>query len=136
MEQNGFGSEGARAGGAGATAQKVVVLDFGAQYGQLIARRVRDLNVYSEIVPCDVTADEIRALAPAAIILSGGPASVYAEDAPKIDAEILSLGIPVLGFCYGQQAMAVALGGEVVNLHIASDGSCTVAGTPIIFGGF
>ena len=93
--------------------QKVIVVDFGAQYGQLIARRVRDLHVYSEIVPCDITAEEVRAIAPAAIILSGGPASVYAEDAPSIDPEILALGIPVLGFCYGQQAMAVALGGEV-----------------------
>ena len=93
--------------------QKVIVVDFGAQYGQLIARRVRDLHVYSEIVPCDIMAEEVRAIAPAAIILSGGPASVYAEDAPSIDPEILALGIPVLGFCYGQQAMAVALGGEV-----------------------
>ena len=93
--------------------QKVIVVDFGAQYAQLIARRVRDLHVYSEIVPCDVTADEVRAIAPAAIILSGGPASVYAEDAPSIDPEILKLGIPVLGFCYGQQIMAVTLGGKV-----------------------
>lgn len=97
----------------GSTDQKVIVVDFGAQYGQLIARRVRDLNVYSEIVPCDVTADEVRAMAPAAIIFSGGPASVYAEDAPSIDPEILELGIPVLGFCYGQQIMAVTLGGTV-----------------------
>ena len=93
--------------------QLVIVLDFGAQYGQLIARRVRDLGVYSEIVPCDITADEVRELAPSAIILSGGPASVYAEDAPSVDAVIFELGIPVLGFCYGQQAMAVALGGAV-----------------------
>ncbi len=91
----------------------VFVVDFGAQYGQLIARRVRDLGVYSEIVPCDVTADELRALAPAAIILSGGPASVYAEDAPTLDSGILEMGVPVLGFCYGQQIMAVALGGTV-----------------------
>ncbi len=93
--------------------QLVIVLDFGAQYGQLIARRVRDLGVYSEIVSCDITADEVRELAPSAIILSGGPASVYAEDAPSVDAAIFELGIPVLGFCYGQQAMAVALGGAV-----------------------
>ena len=91
----------------------VFVVDFGAQYGQLIARRVRDLGVYSEIVPCDVTADELRALAPAAIILSGGPASVYAEDAPTLDSGILEMGVPVLGFCYGQQIMAVTLGGTV-----------------------
>ncbi len=91
----------------------VFVVDFGAQYGQLIARRVRDLGVYSEIVPCDVTADELRALAPAAIILSGGPASVYAEDAPTLDLGILEMGVPVLGFCYGQQIMAVTLGGTV-----------------------
>ena len=96
-----------------ATDQKVIVVDFGAQYGQLIARRVRDLGVYSEIVPCDVTAEEVRAMAPAAIIFSGGPASVYAEDAPTIDPGILELGIPVLGFCYGQQIMAVTLGGKV-----------------------
>lgn len=93
--------------------QKVVVLDFGAQYGQLIARRVRDLGVFSAIVPCDVTADELSAMNPSAIILSGGPASVYAEDAPKIDPGVLELGIPVLGFCYGQQIMAVTLGGSV-----------------------
>ena len=93
--------------------QKVIVVDFGAQYGQLIARRVRDLHVYSEIVPCDVTAEEVREMAPAAIILSGGPASVYAHDAPSVDPRIFELGIPVLGFCYGQQVMAAALGGVV-----------------------
>lgn len=102
--------------------QKVIVLDFGAQYGQLIARRVRDLGVYSEIVPCDVSADEVRAMAPAAIILSGGPASVYAEDAPEVDAGIFELGIPVLGFCYGQQAMAVALGGAVGHTDVGEYG--------------
>ena len=96
-----------------AAGSPVLVVDFGAQYGQLIARRVRDLHVYSEIVPCDITADEVRALSPAAIILSGGPASVYAEDAPSIDPAIFELGIPVLGFCYGQQIMAVTLGGAV-----------------------
>lgn len=93
--------------------QFVAVLDFGAQYGQLIARRVRDLHVYSELVPCDIPADELAAMGPAAIILSGGPASVYAEGAPDMDARIFELGIPVLGFCYGQQIMAVKLGGSV-----------------------
>ena len=93
--------------------QAVLVLDFGAQYGQLIARRVRDLNVYSEIVPCDTPASEIAAMQPAALILSGGPASVYADDAPTVDPDVFELGIPVLGFCYGQQIMAVTLGGSV-----------------------
>lgn len=93
--------------------QKVIVLDFGAQYGQLIARRVRDLGVYSEIVPCDEEAASIAALKPSAIILSGGPASVYAEDAPKIDPGVLELGVPILGFCYGHQTIAVELGGTV-----------------------
>ncbi|MEE0845023.1 MAG: glutamine-hydrolyzing GMP synthase [Eggerthellaceae bacterium] len=93
--------------------QKVLVVDFGAQYGQLIARRVRDLHVYSEIVSCDTTAEEMRAMEPSAIILSGGPASVYAEDAPSIDPAIFDMGVPILGFCYGQQIMAVTLGGKV-----------------------
>ena len=93
--------------------QFVAVLDFGAQYGQLIARRVRDLHVYSELVPCDIPADELAAMEPSAVILSGGPASVYAEDAPDMDARIFDLGIPVLGFCYGQQIMAVKMGGAV-----------------------
>ena len=98
---------------ASSSNQKVLVFDFGAQYGQLIARRVRDLHVYSEIVPCDITADEVRELAPSAIILSGGPASVYAEDAPSIDPEVLKLGLPILGFCYGHQTIAVEMGGTV-----------------------
>ncbi|MCF2622453.1 glutamine-hydrolyzing GMP synthase [Collinsella tanakaei] len=108
------------------TGSKVLVFDFGAQYGQLIARRVRDLHVYSEIVPCDITADEVRAMNPAALILSGGPASVYAEDAPSIDPEVLKLGIPVLGFCYGHQTMAVALGGEVAHSEIGEYGPATI----------
>ncbi|MDD3486729.1 MAG: glutamine-hydrolyzing GMP synthase, partial [Atopobiaceae bacterium] len=95
--------------------QYVAVLDFGAQYGQLIARRVRDLHVYSEVVPCDVTAAELAQKAPAAIILSGGPASVYADDAPDMDAAIFDMGIPVLGFCYGEQIMATKLGGSVAH---------------------
>lgn len=77
---------------------KVLVLDFGAQYGQLIARRVRDLNVYSEIVPCDISADEIREMNASALILSGGPASVYAEDAPSIDPPSLTWAFPFWAF--------------------------------------
>jgi GMP synthase (glutamine-hydrolysing) len=92
---------------------KVLVFDFGAQYGQLIARRVRDLGVYSEIVPCDITAEEVKKIAPSALIFSGGPASVYAEDAPSIDKRVLELGLPVLGFCYGHQIIAHTLGGKV-----------------------
>lgn len=105
---------------------KVIVLDFGAQYGQLIARRVRDLHVYSEILPCDATAAEIMNAAPSAIILSGGPASVYADDAPGIDPEIFNLGLPVLGFCYGQQIMAATLGGEVGHTDKGEYGSASL----------
>lgn len=107
--------------------QKVLVFDFGAQYGQLIARRVRDLHVYSEIVPCDISAAEVAQMAPSAIILSGGPASVYAEDAPSIDAGIFELGVPVLGFCYGHQIMAVTLGGEVAHSEVGEYGPATLA---------
>ena len=119
--------------------QKVIVLDFGAQYGQLIARRVRDLHVYSEIMPCDATAEEISAAGPSAIILSGGPASVNEEGAPRVDPKIYELGIPVLGFCYGHQITAVTLGGTVFHpeigeygpaeLHVAGD-SKLFADTP------
>jgi GMP synthase (glutamine-hydrolysing) len=91
----------------------VLVVDFGAQYAQLIARRVRECHVYSEIVPYDVRPEEVAARRPAGIILSGGPASVYEPGAPILDAGLLDLGAPVLGICYGQQAMARALGGEV-----------------------
>lgn len=108
---------------------KVLVLDFGAQYGQLIARRVRDLNVYSEIVPCDISADEIRDMNASALILSGGPASVYAEDAPSIDPAIFDLGLPVLGFCYGHQITAVTLGGKVGHSEVGEYGRATITRT-------
>ncbi|MEX0864736.1 MAG: glutamine-hydrolyzing GMP synthase [Acidimicrobiia bacterium] len=93
----------------------VLVVDFGAQYAQLIARRVREAHVRSEIVPWDITPDEVRRRRPVGIILSGGPASVYAEDAYRMDSGILDLGIPVLGICYGHQLIAQSLGGKVAH---------------------
>ncbi|HZG92202.1 MAG TPA: glutamine-hydrolyzing GMP synthase [Pseudonocardia sp.] len=91
----------------------VLVVDYGAQYAQLIARRVREAHVYSEIVPGDTPVEEIVARKPGALILSGGPASVYEPGAPVVDPDLFTAGIPVLGLCYGFQAMARALGGEV-----------------------
>jgi GMP synthase (glutamine-hydrolysing) len=91
----------------------VLVVDFGAQYAQLIARRVRECHVYSEIVPFDTPVAELEARRPAGLILSGGPASVYEPGAPAADPRLFDLGVPVLGICYGQQAMAEALGGRV-----------------------
>ena len=91
----------------------VLVVDFGAQYAQLIARRVREASRYSEIVPHTMSAAQMLAKEPGAIILSGGPSSVYAEGAPALDVELLGAGVPVLGICYGFQAMATALGGQV-----------------------
>ncbi|TCK20408.1 glutamine-hydrolyzing GMP synthase [Pseudonocardia endophytica] len=93
----------------------VLVVDYGAQYAQLIARRVREADVYSEIVPASTPVAEIVAREPVAVILSGGPASVYAEDAPALDPALFDTGIPVLGLCYGFQAMARALGGDVAH---------------------
>ncbi|MFT4042733.1 MAG: glutamine-hydrolyzing GMP synthase [Gordonia sp. (in: high G+C Gram-positive bacteria)] len=93
----------------------VLVVDFGAQYAQLIARRVREARIYSEVISHDATVAEIKERKPLALILSGGPASVYAQDAPNIDPAILELGVPVFGICYGFQAMAAGLGGEVAN---------------------
>src|SRR5215213_3376096 len=91
----------------------VLVVDFGAQYAQLIARRVRELHVYSEIVPHRITAAELAEDPPAALILSGGPKSVHVEGAPSLDPAIYELGVPILGICYGAQLIAEQLGGTV-----------------------
>ncbi len=93
--------------------QTILVMDFGAQYAQLIARRVRECSVYSVIRPYSISVEEIKALNPTGIIFSGGPRSVYAEGAPRIDSEIFELGIPILGICYGMQIMAYTLNGKV-----------------------
>jgi GMP synthase (glutamine-hydrolysing) len=92
---------------------KILILDFGSQYTQVIARRIRECQVYSEIVRFDIPASDVTASKPNGIVLSGGPASVYDKTAPQIDPKIFSLGIPVLGICYGMQLMAQHLGGQV-----------------------
>ena len=118
----------------------VLVVDYGAQYAQLIARRVREAQVYSEIVPGDLSVAEVLARKPAALILSGGPSSVYAPGAPSVDPELFTAGVPVLGLCYGFQAMAQALGGEVApdgtreygrtELTVTDDAGTLHAGLP------
>ncbi len=121
------------------TPRPVLVVDFGAQYAQLIARRVREAKVYSEIVPHTWSVEQMLARDPAAIILSGGPASVYATGAPFVDPALFEAGVPVLGICYGFQAMAKALGGDVAQTGLREYGGTEVevcsagvllAGTP------
>ena len=94
--------------------EKVLILDFGSQYNQLIARRVREIGIYCEVRPFSLSFKEIEDFNPIAVILSGGPSSVYDEKSPKIDKRVFELGIPVLGICYGAQLMAHTLGGTVV----------------------
>ena len=101
------------AGGTVSAKQGIVVLDFGGQYTQLIARRIREQEVFSAILPCTASIEEIRSLEPIGLVLSGGPSSVYDADAPCCDANILELGVPVLGICYGMQWLARTLGGKV-----------------------
>ena len=116
----------------------VLVVDFGAQYAQLIARRVREAHVYSEIVPPTISADQVRAKNPGAIILSGGPKSVYETPAPTLDPAIYELGIPILGICYGAQLMAQQLGGEVAKTGGAEYGrtEITRTGDSVLFNGW
>ncbi len=101
----------------------MLVVDYGAQYAQLIARRVREANVYSEVVPHTYSTEQLLAKNPAAIILSGGPSSVYAEGAPSVGADLFEAGIPVFGICYGFQAMANALGGKVAQTGLREYGA-------------
>ena len=112
----------------------VIVLDFGAQYAQLIARRVREARVYSEIMPHTATVAEIVARRPKAIILSGGPQSVYAPGAPQVDPALFQTGVPAFGICYGFQAMARALGGDVARTGLSefgrTDASVAASGHP------
>jgi GMP synthase (glutamine-hydrolysing) len=101
----------------------VVVLDFGGQYTQLIARRIREQQVFSAVLPCTASVEEIRKFEPAGVVLSGGPSSVYDENAPKCDPQVLALGIPVLGICYGMQWIARSLGGKVERAEHREYGS-------------
>ena len=104
----------------------VLVVDFGAQYAQLIARRIREARIYSEIVPHTTSVAEIMARNPRAIVLSGGPQSVYAQGAPQIDPALFTTGVPTFGMCYGFQAMASALGGEVRRTGLSEFGRTPV----------
>jgi GMP synthase (glutamine-hydrolysing) len=111
-----------QAGTVAAAREEIVVLDYGGQYSQLIARRVRDCGVFSELLPHDVGAEELAARRPRGIILSGGPASVYAEGAPRLDRRLLELGVPVLGICYGMQLLVHELGGRVEQARVGEFG--------------
>ena len=116
----------------------ILILDFGGQYNQLIARRVRECNVYSEVVPFDISIDKIKEKNPKGIIFTGGPASVYGEDSPKCDSEIFNLGIPVLGICYGMQLMTHTLNGKVAKAGKREYGTIDVSidNTSLLFKNF
>ena len=117
--------------------QTVLILDFGGQYKELIARRVRECGVYSMIKPYDISLEEIKKINPIGIIFTGGPNSVYLENAPKCDEKLYSLGIPVLGICYGSQLIAHMLGGEVSSCKKSEYGtlSATVDKKSTLFEG-
>lgn len=106
--------------------QTILILDFGSQYSELIARRIRETNVYSEVISYRTSAEQLQALQPKGIILSGGPSSVYDENAPKCDSQIWHLGIPILGVCYGMQLMVQQLGGEVERAERAEYGKASL----------
>ena len=116
----------------------ILILDFGGQYNQLIARRVRECNVYSEVVPYDISLEKIKEKNPKGIIFTGGPANVYTEDSPKCDAGIFDLGIPILGICYGMQLMSLTLGGNVARATTREYGetSVNIDNTSKLFEGF
>ena len=107
--------------------EMIIVLDFGGQYNQLIARRVRECNVYCEVHPYTLTVEEIKAMAPKGIIFTGGPNSVYGEESPKCPKEMFEMGIPILGICYGSQLMSHMLGGKVVTAPVSEYGKTEVA---------
>lgn len=107
--------------------ETILILDFGGQYNQLIARRVRECNVYCEVHPCTMTIDQIREMAPKGIILTGGPNSVYDPKSPHAGPELFALGIPVLGICYGAQLMAYTLGGKVATAPVSEYGKTIVS---------
>ena len=106
--------------------QNIIVLDFGGQYNQLIARRVRECNVYCEVMPCTTPLSQLKAMDPIGIIFTGGPNSVYLEDSPSYAKEIYDLGIPVLGICYGSQLMMHQLGGKVCKAPVREYGKIEV----------
>ena len=105
----------------------ILVLDFGGQYNQLIARRVRECNVYCEVHPYNLSIEKIREMNPKGIIFTGGPNSVYGENSPLCDKEIFNIGIPVLGICYGSQLMAYLLGGSVATAPVSEYGKTEVS---------
>ena len=126
MIGTGASREDTQIAGSRPVTDEVLVLDFGGQYSQLIARRVRECGVFAELLPHHVPIEEITRRAPKGLILSGGPASVYADDAPALRPELLELGIPVLGICYGMQAMVLGLGGKVEGAEVGEFGRSTL----------